>query len=74
MLVLPDATVDISLWSTIEVGVSVFAANLATLRPLIHHFTTGDRSWSIRTNKRERNMAFKCPELQTIEEHVDHKE
>ncbi|KAL6703051.1 hypothetical protein ACN47E_010258 [Coniothyrium glycines] len=29
------ATVDISLWSTIEAGVSVFAANLATLRPLV---------------------------------------
>ncbi|KAJ4368664.1 hypothetical protein N0V86_009573 [Didymella sp. IMI 355093] len=30
-------TVDISLWSTVEAGVSVFAANLATLRPLIQH-------------------------------------
>lgn len=28
-------TVDIALWSAVEVGISVFAANLATLRPLV---------------------------------------
>ncbi|KAJ4339632.1 hypothetical protein N0V87_003073 [Didymella glomerata] len=37
-------TVDISLWSTVEVGVSVFAANLATLRPLIQHVSEKARS------------------------------
>lgn len=36
-------TVDIALWSTVEVGVSVVAANLATLRPLVQHVSTQAR-------------------------------
>ncbi|KAF1352855.1 hypothetical protein EJ07DRAFT_159069 [Lizonia empirigonia] len=40
-------TVDISLWSTVEVGVSVFASNLATLRPLVEHLQESARNWSI---------------------------
>lgn len=40
-------TVDISLWSTVEVGVSVFATNLATLRPLVEHLQETARNWSI---------------------------
>ncbi|KAF3038606.1 hypothetical protein E8E12_000602 [Didymella heteroderae] len=43
-------TVDISLWSTVEVGVSVFAANLATLRPLIQH--VGEKARSITSRVR----------------------
>ncbi|KAJ4343411.1 hypothetical protein N0V95_006673 [Ascochyta clinopodiicola] len=41
-------TVDISLWSTVEVGVSVVAANLATLRPLVQHVRQGARVLSSR--------------------------
>lgn len=44
------STVDISLWSTVEVGVSVFAANLATLRPLIQH--VGEKARSITSRVR----------------------
>ena len=36
-------TVDIALWSTVEVGVSVVAANLATLRPLVQHVSAQAR-------------------------------
>jgi hypothetical protein len=32
---LPDATVDISIWSSVEVGLSITAASLVTLRPLL---------------------------------------
>ncbi|EUC29708.1 hypothetical protein COCCADRAFT_105845 [Bipolaris zeicola 26-R-13] len=45
------ATVEISMWSTIEVGVSICAANLATIRPLIHHFTHKGESWESRQNR-----------------------
>ena len=41
-------TVDISLWSTVEVGVSVTAGNLATLRPLIQHINDKARSLTSR--------------------------
>lgn len=41
-------TVDISLWSTVEVGISVFAANLATLRPLIQRVGAKARSMTSR--------------------------
>lgn len=40
--------VDISLWSTVEVGVSVFAANLATLRPLVKVVQDSARTLSSR--------------------------
>lgn len=43
-------TVDISLWSTVEVGVSVIAGNLATLRPLIQH--VGERVRSLTSRVR----------------------
>lgn len=43
-------TVDISLWSTVEVGVSVFAGNLATLRPLIQH--VGDKARNLTSRVR----------------------
>lgn len=46
------STVDISLWSTVEVGVSVFAANLATLRPLVQHVADSARSLSSRVRGR----------------------
>lgn len=42
------ATVEISLWSTVEVGVSVFAVNLATLRPLVEQIAASARSLSSR--------------------------
>ncbi|KAF9690615.1 hypothetical protein EKO04_011427 [Ascochyta lentis] len=41
-------TVDVSLWSTVEVGVSVVAANAATLRPLVQHVQQGARVLSSR--------------------------
>jgi hypothetical protein len=65
--------VDISLWSTVEVGVSVFAANLATLRPLVHHITQGGRSWSLRRNKRA-NFALDIQELHSVNNNFDDKE
>jgi hypothetical protein len=43
-----DATVEISLWSTVEAGVSVLAANLATLRPLCRILADAARSLSSR--------------------------
>lgn len=43
-------TVDISLWSTVEVGVSVVAGNLATLRPLVQHI--GDKARSLASRAR----------------------
>ncbi|KAH3953180.1 hypothetical protein HBH98_127270 [Parastagonospora nodorum] len=66
------ATVDISLWSTVEVGVSVFAANLATLRPLVHHITQGGRSWSLRSNKRA-NIPLDIQELHCVNINFDDK-
>jgi hypothetical protein len=65
-LMLIDATVDISLWSTVEVGVSVVAANIATLRPLIHHFTEGGRDWSSRTNKKSKHPVLELQEIQIV--------
>lgn len=41
-----DATVEISLWSTIESGIAVLAANLATLRPLCRILADAARSLS----------------------------
>lgn len=35
---LSDATVDIALWSNIEVGLGISAGSLATLRPLLRRF------------------------------------
>ncbi|KAH8711842.1 hypothetical protein GQ44DRAFT_626427 [Phaeosphaeriaceae sp. PMI808] len=43
------STVDISLWSTVEVGVSVVAANFATLRPLVRDIASRLRSLSSRS-------------------------
>lgn len=44
------STVDISLWSTVEVGISIFASNLATLRPLVQH--VGDKARSMTSRVR----------------------
>jgi hypothetical protein len=73
-LMLIDATVDISLWSTVEVGVSVVAANIATLRPLIHHLTEGDQAWSSRINRRPKNYVVELQEIQISELKVDSKD
>ena len=51
-------TVDISLWSTVEVGVSVIAANLATLRPLIQHSIDSVRSLSSRLRGKSSESLF----------------
>ncbi|KAH7379461.1 hypothetical protein BKA66DRAFT_420472 [Pyrenochaeta sp. MPI-SDFR-AT-0127] len=66
------ATVDISLWSTVEVGVSIFAANLATLRPLIQRITKGAES-SL-SNRVPPNPAFEFQELSVIQIHIGSKE
>jgi hypothetical protein len=73
-LTLTVATVDISLWSTVEVGVSVVAANIATLRPLIHHLTEGGRSWSSRVNKRQGHPVVELQEIHIVESKVDSKD
>ncbi|KAF2993587.1 hypothetical protein E8E13_000684 [Curvularia kusanoi] len=44
-------TVDLALWFTIEVGVSIFAANLATLRPLVRHVGTQARELTSRMSR-----------------------
>ncbi|EUC47480.1 hypothetical protein COCMIDRAFT_89982 [Bipolaris oryzae ATCC 44560] len=56
------ATVEISMWSTIEVGVSICAANLATIRPLIHHFTHKGESWESRQNRPGQVMLATIPD------------
>ncbi|KAF3005693.1 hypothetical protein E8E13_005361 [Curvularia kusanoi] len=43
-------TVDISLWSTVEVGISIFASNLATLRPFFQ--LVGDKARSLTSRVR----------------------
>jgi hypothetical protein len=65
--------VDISLWLTVEVGISVFAANLATLRPLVYHITQGGRPWLLRSNKRA-NLALDIQELHSVNNSFDDKE
>ncbi|USP73079.1 hypothetical protein yc1106_00353 [Curvularia clavata] len=60
------ATVDISLWSTVEVGVSVVAANLATVRPLFHHFAHRGESWASRQNRPVVAVIDDIPDFQEL--------
>lgn len=61
-----DATVEISMWSTVEVGVSICAANLATIRPLIHHFTHKGESWESRQNRPGHAALATIPDSQEL--------
>lgn len=72
-----DATVDISLWSTVEVGVSVFAANLATFRPLVKHLQEGTRlSSRTRSEPRFQTFGFQQVDLMNLKgaEKVENKD
>lgn len=53
------------------------AANLATLRPLIHHISAGGQPWAlrgVRPNGNARNGAFDFQELNAVVIGVDGKE
>ncbi|KAF2133622.1 hypothetical protein P153DRAFT_282473 [Dothidotthia symphoricarpi CBS 119687] len=52
------ATVYLSLWSTVECGLSVIATNLATLRPLIGHIAHTSRSLYTRSSQRTDERQF----------------
>lgn len=69
-------TVDISLWSTVEVGVSVVAANLATLRPLMQHVGEQARSLTSRVrgvSSQETQDASNGHGSYEFQEHGEHK-
>ena len=48
---LADATIEIAIWSNIEVGLGITAGSLATLRPLLRHWmgSTNDASYPLGT-------------------------
>lgn len=53
-----DATVEISLWSTIEAGIAVLAANLATLRPLCRKVADAVRSFSSKLPEQSKTKSY----------------
>ena len=53
-----DATVEISLWSTIEAGIAVFAANLGTLRPLCRKVADTVGSFSSKTSGQSKTKSY----------------
>ena len=64
-------TADIALWSTVEVGVSVVAANLATLRPLVQHVSAQAKLFTTRvrghTDVEAQSAGVSEQELPTVE-------
>jgi hypothetical protein len=69
-----DATVDIAIWSTIEIGVSVIAANMATLRPLVLHMAKGSQAWPSRGMAGAGHVMIELPEIRNTEPHAQRTE